>query len=351
MKAKLLIIILSVCGLSYLPAQNLLVNGGFEEDLGGYFIGTASGVASYSFVSPGLTGDKALDLNVTEVATENSWDIQLVQENINAPQIAYYRLSFWAKSDPPASIFTDISDPDYASFINTTFMLSTKWAKYSINCINNKSDLMRFTINKFQVADYQFDEMEFKNTPVVYLKTNLFGDSITIYFFSSVTVPASDISGSFNVFVNDEEDPIVSVSAKGAKSISVVLKNKIMPADKVYLYHDGYEINFKTPTVSSQVEAFEDSVQNLSNGSSASVLIQKQQVVSIYPNPVINSFAIEGADNIESVEINSISGQTIKILPNPYNSTVPVSDLKTGVYFVYIHQKNGVTTKHKLIKI
>ena len=354
MKKNLLIIILSLFGMTYLPAQNLLLNGGFEDDLGSWFLQIASGSATYSFINPGLTGNKLLDLNVTEAATVNAWDIQLVQDNINAPSGAYYRLSFWAKADPPASIFADISTPDYVSFASSTFNLTSNWAKYSINCSNNKSELMRLAIYRAQVADYKFDEMEFKNTPAVYLKTNLFGDSVVIYFISSVTLPTTDISNSFTVLVNDVDDPIVNVSTKGAKSINVVLQNRIKPDDKVYLMYSGYTISFKTPTILAQVDPFEDSVQNLSNGSSPAnsvQMIQKQALVSIYPNPATNSFAVAGADKIESLEIYSISGQTIKLLPNPNNSNIHISDLKRGVYLVYIHQKNGETTMHKLIKI
>ena len=74
--------------------------------------------------------------------------------------------------------------------------------------------------------------------------------------------------------------------------------------------------------------------------------------LSVYPNPVDDSFMI---DNMESLDIKSLSifdinGRTVKnINVNSIGNEINISDLNSGIYFLNIDTENGTATK-KIIK-
>lgn len=71
----------------------------------------------------------------------------------------------------------------------------------------------------------------------------------------------------------------------------------------------------------------------------------------IYPNPAHDRIIIESTFSIESVEILSITGQSLsKHSISNTNTTVTVSQLQKGIYFLKTIENNGTTSLHKFIK-
>lgn len=75
-------------------------------------------------------------------------------------------------------------------------------------------------------------------------------------------------------------------------------------------------------------------------------------LISLYPNPVSNSLSIDNKTNevISNIAIYSINGMLVKQVPNAANTTsIPVSELQTGMYFVKMEVGNQVMN-YKFIK-
>lgn len=75
-------------------------------------------------------------------------------------------------------------------------------------------------------------------------------------------------------------------------------------------------------------------------------------LISLYPNPVSNSLNIDNRTNevISNIAIYSINGMLVKQVPNATNTTsIPVSELQTGMYFVKMEVGNQVMN-YKFIK-
>ncbi|THD30700.1 MAG: T9SS type A sorting domain-containing protein [Flavobacterium johnsoniae] len=75
-------------------------------------------------------------------------------------------------------------------------------------------------------------------------------------------------------------------------------------------------------------------------------------LISLYPNPVSNSLNIDNRTNevISNIAIYSINGMLVKQVPNAANATsIPVSELQTGMYFVKMEVGNQVMN-YKFIK-
>ncbi len=64
---------------------------------------------------------------------------------------------------------------------------------------------------------------------------------------------------------------------------------------------------------------------------------------NIYPNPATDILNVSGVEGVTSLVINDINGRTIKTVNDA--SSINVSDLNTGVYFVNINTENGNITK------
>ena len=69
--------------------------------------------------------------------------------------------------------------------------------------------------------------------------------------------------------------------------------------------------------------------------------------VVLYPNPTSNFLNIQSKQEVQSVEIFSLSGQ--RVLEDS-TSKINISHLNTGTYIVQIVFKNGTKTSEKFIK-
>lgn len=70
--------------------------------------------------------------------------------------------------------------------------------------------------------------------------------------------------------------------------------------------------------------------------------------VNIYPNPVSSILNIKSSEQINNIEIYSTLGK--RVFSASFSSTVDVSTLKKGVYFIKIFNDNGAFSTKKFIK-
>ncbi len=66
--------------------------------------------------------------------------------------------------------------------------------------------------------------------------------------------------------------------------------------------------------------------------------------LSIYPNPVNAQLTLNADGNIASITIVDVMSKSVKTIVSP-NSTVDVSDLTTGVYFLQVQMDNLLVSK------
>ena len=69
---------------------------------------------------------------------------------------------------------------------------------------------------------------------------------------------------------------------------------------------------------------------------------------AIYPNPATDVLNVISENNISKVEIFNVQGQMVKAV-NGNVSSLSISDMNAGVYFVKVTTDQGTAT-HKLIK-
>jgi hypothetical protein len=76
------------------------------------------------------------------------------------------------------------------------------------------------------------------------------------------------------------------------------------------------------------------------------------KLFSVYPNPFDDYINISLSDDIliKKAEIISSNGQLVKSIDYP-GQIIPTSDLKSGIYFLILHQQNNIVLRKKLIKI
>jgi len=72
------------------------------------------------------------------------------------------------------------------------------------------------------------------------------------------------------------------------------------------------------------------------------------QQIQIYPNPATSEIFIQSELQIEKVEVYSLTGGLL-ILENNFKEKISVSTLSSGIYFLKIHTKKGLTVR-KIVK-
>jgi len=71
----------------------------------------------------------------------------------------------------------------------------------------------------------------------------------------------------------------------------------------------------------------------------------------IYPNPAQNLINIESKVEMQSLEIRNITGQLLKVVSvNGLNASLPISDLRSGVYFLQIINENNFSSSLRFVK-
>ena len=75
-----------------------------------------------------------------------------------------------------------------------------------------------------------------------------------------------------------------------------------------------------------------------------------KSTVSIYPNPANDLVNIHSDKTIENISLYSILGrEVLSIKPNANTTSLNVSQLKSGVYFIHLKQNNNLVKTQKLI--
>ena len=72
------------------------------------------------------------------------------------------------------------------------------------------------------------------------------------------------------------------------------------------------------------------------------------QNIRIYPNPATSQLTLNTTEQIQRISILNITGKTVKTIVSN-NSTIDVSDLTKGIYFLQIQTGNGIANS-KFIK-
>ena len=71
--------------------------------------------------------------------------------------------------------------------------------------------------------------------------------------------------------------------------------------------------------------------------------------LSISPNPTVNSFTINGIDNIESIKILDLNGNILQYKAHEKLDVINISEFPSGIYIIQAISKDKIYTE-KLIK-
>lgn len=70
----------------------------------------------------------------------------------------------------------------------------------------------------------------------------------------------------------------------------------------------------------------------------------------VYPNPAKEVLTVEG-EGIERLQIVNTIGETVRVINNPSaTESIPVSDLKSGLYILKVYRDNQQTIQHRFVK-
>lgn len=86
---------------------------------------------------------------------------------------------------------------------------------------------------------------------------------------------------------------------------------------------------------------------NFSN-SLQSVKVNEGEGISIFPNPTHDGFVLSGVNKPAEIKLADCLGRTVKIVKNS-NSRIDISDLRQGVYFIFIRFEHTLVIK-RIIK-
>ena len=73
--------------------------------------------------------------------------------------------------------------------------------------------------------------------------------------------------------------------------------------------------------------------------------------LKIYPNPVVSEFFIDGADDVQRIEIYSITGKLVKEVQSFGQGSVNVEDLGTGNYIVRMWDNSNAQISTNVLSI
>ncbi|NOQ25170.1 MAG: family 16 glycosylhydrolase [Bacteroidales bacterium] len=156
-------------------------------------------------------------------------------------------------------------------------------------------------------------------------------------------------NNSFEVLVNNVdlyEVDSVYVDPVNPQKIKIKVKETFINGDVVSLNYTPGNIQSLSGIA---LEAFQGKlVNNTITGFSGKFKIY---INSIYPNPFTNNLFINSDNNIESIEVFDITGNTVykNTIVNSVN--ISTSDWKPGVFFIKINTKNKKNYTVKMLKI
>jgi len=130
-KILLTLILIPLLGGFSSKAQNLLPNGGFENDLTNWWTQADAGTNAVFSVN---TDDKHEGIKALKVAVitpgANAWNVQAVNDAWASVTGKEYTLTFWAKAEANGSVFKAIVQMG-AFYTEKVFTLNNTWQQYS----------------------------------------------------------------------------------------------------------------------------------------------------------------------------------------------------------------------------
>lgn len=132
----------------------------------------------------------------------------------------------------------------------------------------------------------------------------------------------------------------------------------ILPPDSVtnidvHVYPDSLEGNALIEIIVEDI----DDPENVVSGTylfSSNLLSAPERITSalkIYPNPVVSEFFIDGADDVQRIEIYSITGKLVKEVQSFGQGSVNVEDLGTGNYIVRMWDNSNAQISTNVLSV
>lgn len=151
------LLFISISG--YSQSENLLKNGGFEDDT--VYWNTYNATTAISSFKPikydVYSGTKSLNINVSKLGN-NPWDINLVQP-FKSRKGATYEIAFYAKSTRPGNdIKVQLQNTTYN---NKNFFLTNDWQRYTWVTTAEESNL-ELSIHFLKQGQYFLDKLSIR---------------------------------------------------------------------------------------------------------------------------------------------------------------------------------------------
>lgn len=138
---KKLSILLQLVVFSFLSgaAQNLVPNGGFEDDFDGWTnLAGAGSSATFSLSADAVEGTKSMQVEVS-AAGPDPWTVQSINSSWAAVNGTNYTLSFYAKASANGARIRAVQQQ--TTYSQKEFLLTTSWQKYEWNFTTQEDTL------------------------------------------------------------------------------------------------------------------------------------------------------------------------------------------------------------------
>ncbi len=374
MKKTTILTVLVVFSSLFLQAQvnplSVFVNGDIECTYGAnqlcwWYTQVNGGMGAAGTIALETTdvhaGSNSIKAVTTAVASPSQpWCVQLVSDNsatgfYNLPRykpdgvtIQYYTLRFWAKSDAARPVNMLVQDNSYAAGAFTTRTLTTSWDQYAFNFDIPASFGLSYNFKPafhlgYEPGTYYFDDFELgvvENFAVLPLEL--------IGFQANENTKKQSVDLNWQT-VSEERlsNYEIQRSADGKifESIQVV-KAKNTMASMDYAFQDETPLkgmNYYRLKMNEQDGSFNYSRVQVAQ-------VGKKKEIVIYPNPSSTFFALNNAENIESINVFDVNGRMVQSFSDVNAATFDVSNLPYGIYQVAI-KANGILTTSKLVKL
>lgn len=103
--------------------------------------------AEVSIVNQGLNGsDRAIQVEISKVSTQNLWDIQIVNENNPVDPQTIRIFTAWVKGTKGAEVSFAVETPDYTNIENKAVILVGEWQQVAFEFVS-ETDVVRTPVH------------------------------------------------------------------------------------------------------------------------------------------------------------------------------------------------------------
>lgn len=211
------------------------------------------------------------------------------------------------------------------------------------------------SISSFVLTDKSLITYSGANVQTVDLYTDNGLGSVEWYLRVNYTYTSATPTG-FNAFLVVVGIPSPSVYANGIFTQNaqnqITQYSLILEGDSLFTYQFEYDAD---GYLSKRTDSEADNSNNMyvynrkfyTYDNTTSIAELKRIEVGIFPNPIQNTFTIETDEDVQSVQLVSLSGQ---VLLKQNSKTVDISHLPSGSYILQGNSTNGVFSK-KIVKL